>query len=163
MAYQVKHTAEQRDALLGEVFDAQLQTKDVEVTQAGTIKITADDDYLALKEVNVNVNVQGGGSNLKMRYFRVDSTQNQMLGLYLSLLATLLRVSKDGNTFACPMGYGADVLTSGDLSVVKAVGVVQGLYIGINNITIDDNTIAEAFGVSNEISQEEFFNDSFWE
>ena len=163
MAYNIKHTAEQIDALLGEVFESTLQEKTIEITQSGTTEIVADEDFLALKKVNVNVNVQGGGgSGLKTRYFRVDSSQNTMLGLLITLLASLLRISKDGTTFACPVGYGADVLVSDDLSVVKAVGIVEGMYIGINNITIDDKAIVEAFGLSNEISKEEFFDDSFW-
>ena len=73
MAYNIKHTAEQIDALLGEVFDSTLQDKTIEITQSGTTEIVADEDYLALKKVNVNVNVQGGsggnGGGDEWRYY----------------------------------------------------------------------------------------------
>ena len=77
MAYNTKHTAEQIDALLGEVFDSTLQEKTIEITQSGTTEITADEDFLALKKVNLNVNVQGGsGGGSDFFYWKWDKPTN---------------------------------------------------------------------------------------
>lgn len=61
MAEKIKRTHAERDALLSKVFDSTLQTKDIEITEAGTMEITPDEGFFALKKVNLNVNVQGGG------------------------------------------------------------------------------------------------------
>ena len=60
MAEKIKRTHAERDALLSKVFDSTLQTKDIEITEAGTTEITPDEGFFALKKVNLNVNVQGG-------------------------------------------------------------------------------------------------------
>ena len=104
MAEKIKRTHAERDALLSKVFDAQLQTKDVEVTQSGTIKITADDDYLALKEVNLNVNVQGGGGS-SWRYF--DISKCSIEGI--ETMAHIVKTYRDG-------GH-TGIISSGSLGV----------------------------------------------
>lgn len=68
MAEKTTRTHAERDALLSKVFDSTLQTKDIEITEAGTMEITPDEGYFALKKVNLNVNVQGGNGDGGMVY-----------------------------------------------------------------------------------------------
>ena len=103
MAYNTKHTAEQIDALLGEVFDSTLQEKTIEITQSGTTEIVADADFLALKKVNLNVNVQGGGGSVE--YLDVSGLDDD-IKLELSLLCCIAK-SKSGNSWyiTSPLAY----------------------------------------------------------
>ena len=90
MAEKIKRTHAERDALLSKVFDSTLQTKDIEITEAGTMEITPDEGYFALKKVNLNVNVQGGGGNEDWEYYDVSSTLGQPDNADISLFAAYL-------------------------------------------------------------------------
>lgn len=87
MAEKIKRTHAERDALLSKVFDSTLQTKDIEITEAGTMEITPDEGYFALKRVNLNVNVQGGsggeggGESEQIMYYGKNQTDGGVSGL----------------------------------------------------------------------------------
>lgn len=131
MAYNTKHTAEQIDALLGEVFDSTLQTKEIEITQSGTTEIVADADFLALKKVNLNVNVQGGGGSVE--YLDVSGLDNDLQTMLLSYSA-MVRAIVDGAIYIIPSinAYQQNIATS----KIKAVGVAweQSVYMSVSGM-----------------------------
>lgn len=91
MAEKIKRTHAERDALLSKVFDSTLQTKDIEITEAGTTEITPDEGFFALKKVNLNVNVQGGGGGDNLEYIAFNAetdlvTYGEVLGIFAYLV-----------------------------------------------------------------------------
>lgn len=80
MDYTSKYTASEIDAKLSQVFESQLQTKDVELSESA--EITADEGYLALKQVNVTVKGGGGGDYPEVKpngwYWKATSAQDSM-------------------------------------------------------------------------------------
>ena len=64
MAYTSKYTGSEIESKLDEVFQSKLQEKTVEIADNGVTEVSADEGYLALSKVSVNVNVpsSGGGT-----------------------------------------------------------------------------------------------------
>lgn len=96
MAEKIKRTHAERDALLSKVFDSTLQTKDIEITEAGTMEIVADADFFALKKVNVNVNVQGGsggegGGEDSLVYYDVTKFEKRDYNTLISIGPALMK------------------------------------------------------------------------
>lgn len=89
------NTGERVDSNLDGLFVGQLQTKEVEVSEDTTIK--ADEGFLGLKEVSVNVSGGGGGSDSgDWEYFDVGSTvgssENQSMIMYAAYFSGLAKV-----------------------------------------------------------------------
>lgn len=65
MAYTSKYKGSEIESKLDQVFQSKLQEKTVEIADNGVTEVSADEGYLALSKVSVNVNVpsSGGGSN----------------------------------------------------------------------------------------------------
>lgn len=80
MDYKSKYTTSEIDAKLSQVFESQLQTKDVELSESA--EIMADDGYLALKQVNVTVKGGGSGEYPEVKpngwYWKATSAQDSM-------------------------------------------------------------------------------------
>lgn len=80
MDYTSKYTASEIDAKLSQVFESQLQTKDVELSESA--EIMADEGYLALKQVNVTVKGGGSGEYPEVKpngwYWKATSAQDSM-------------------------------------------------------------------------------------
>lgn len=109
MAEKIKRTHAERDALLSKVFDSTLQTKDIEITEAGTMEITPDEGFFALKKVNLNVNVQGGGGESSIEYLDLRNVTT-MIGGQIPLKALIGM-----------MGYSCKFVNPND-SVVTLLG-----------------------------------------
>ena len=139
MAEKIKRTHAERDALLSKVFDSTLQTKDIEITEAGTTEITPDEGFFALKKVNLNVNVQGGGSG-DIEYLDLSGMPGAG---ELGVMASLVKLKKGDGSFAIapPMQV---LLTNGSIDTNQMLNVVAmavnpnaEVFINGANATID--------------------------
>lgn len=159
MAEKITRTHEERDALLSKVFDSTLQTKDIEITQAGTMEITPDEGYFALKKVNLNVNVQGGGGDSNIEYLDVSGLDGESYNFAIQV-ATLAKKRH----YILPSGL-TNVL-GGDNEKITAISVdfTQECYIDeISFDTIQLGQVIDTFGLTDifsslpRLTKEEFY------
>ena len=176
MAEKITRTHEERDALLSKVFDSTLQTKDIEITQAGTTEITPDEGYFALKKVNLNVNVQGGsggeGGGSTMEYLDLREYQDADFYLSLTILADVVNAYDADYNAYCGVNKEAIRSLFGVSNTTKitynAVGIdlsrrvkanVQGQIMELTNIDLVTMTGAnkEDIAAIPRITKEEFY------
>ena len=113
--YVSKHTQEESDALLKQVFDSTLQEKTIEITESGTTEITADADFLALKKVNLNVNVQGGGGSVE--YFDINREDKLMYLEMLGLVGYMVKYPTKIQSVALCFAFGETLNDSIAISI----------------------------------------------
>lgn len=156
MAEKIKRTHAERDALLSKVFDSTLQTKDIEITENGTTEIVADEGFFALKKVNLNINVQGGGGS-SIEYLDVSGLDEE-IQMALSLFCSIVK-SRSGNNWyiSSPIAYydyGAKPV---------ALGVDTSSTFSIEGVTGTPYEFFEMVGVKDlvdslpRLSKEEFY------
>jgi hypothetical protein len=168
MAEKIKRTHAERDALLSKVFDSTLQTKDIEITEAGTTEITPDEGFFALKKVNLNVNVQGGGGS-SFRYLDVTKFSKTLLTSALPYVSTL--VVKLGDISAVVTTFElSDIDSSAEIVAIsinmqtkvrnEITELVTMSYDEMLNRVVGGKTIWEQMFIANgavEITKEEFY------
>lgn len=160
MAEKIKRTHAERDALLSKVFDSTLQTKDIEITEAGTMEIVADEGFFALKKVNLNVNVQGGGGS-SIEYLDVSGLgdTNEILRNALVLFADIVKSKNEEGTFVGVCLCGIQLLfgaTTNNATTCMAVAVDLSRHIkGKGNGGEIASSIAEILIMMTSASQEQ--------
>lgn len=119
--YVSKHTQEESDALLKQVFDKELQDKEIEVTGNGTTEVTADEGYLALKSVKMNVNVQGGGGG-NVEYLDLRSLNINGGGIVQFSVEARVYSEKNQIHTAGPAANAMQLIIMDSAAKVEAVG-----------------------------------------
>lgn len=158
MAEKIKRTHAERDALLSKVFDSTLQTKDIEITEAGTMEITPDEGFFALKKVNLNVNVQGGGGN-NLEYLDVSGLDEEYYDFVIEV-ATLAKKKY----YILPTAFVNTLGGDNEKIIAVAVDFTQECYIAeISSNTLQLSQIIDALGITDifsslpRLTKEEFY------
>ena len=154
MAEKIKRTHAERDALLSKVFDSTLQTKDIEITEAGTTEITPDEGFFALKKVNLNVNVQGGGGD-NLEYLDITSVTDGKgrIILYSTLAKTPIGIMPSAGLIEMALNMGFENI----VNALNYIAMSPTLEVTLNGQLQTISSCIEGYDSIPRLTKEEFY------
>lgn len=133
----------------------QSQEKTVEITENGTTEVVPDSGFFALKKVNLNVNVQGGGGGDNLEYLDITSVTDgkDRIILYSTLAKTPIGIMPSAGLIEMVLNMGLENI----FNALNYIAMSPTLEVTLNGQPQTISSCIEGYDSIPRITKEEFY------